>query len=255
LVSYRRGVELVFKALADPTRRALLDALFDRDGQTLGVLAGRFDVTRVAVAKHLRLLETAGLVVSRRHGRNKMHYLNPVPIRLIHDRWVSKYTEAWAVGLAGLKRDLETAPVGIGAEQPIPPTTAKERYDVTVTRTHFTGVRTVSIPVDNQEEALRFYVETLKFTKLRDVATPNGGRWIELAPGDDNIIITLEPASSAVTRGAIGIRFTTDDAEAAHAALATAGVEVDDILRWPGTPAMFAFRDPDGNAFSITETS
>lgn len=101
----------VFKALADPTRRDLLDALFERDGQTLGVLAGRFDMTRVAVAKHLHVLETAGLVVSRRRGREKMHYLNPVPIRLIYDRWVTKYTEAWAVGLVDLKRDLETAPV------------------------------------------------------------------------------------------------------------------------------------------------
>jgi lactoylglutathione lyase len=126
---------------------------------------------------------------------------------------------------------------------------------MTLTSAHITGVRTVSIPVDNQDDALRFYVETLKFAKLRDVPIPNGDRWIELSPGDDHVIITLELASSAVTRGAIGVRFTTDDAEAAHAALATAGVEVDDILRWPGTPAMFAFRDPDGNAFSITETS
>lgn len=125
---------------------------------------------------------------------------------------------------------------------------------MTVTRTYFTGVRTVSIPVDNQDDALGFYVDTLKFTKLRDLPTPNGGRWIELAPGGDNVILTLEPAPAAVTRGAIGIRFTTDDAEAAHGALANAGVEIDDILRWPGTPAMFAFRDPDGNAFSVTET-
>jgi len=101
------GVELVFKALADQTRRALLDELFGCDGQTLGALASRFDMTRVAVAKHLRLLEGAGLVVTRRRGREKLHYLNPVPIRLVHDRWVSKYTEGWAAGLADLKRDLE----------------------------------------------------------------------------------------------------------------------------------------------------
>jgi catechol 2,3-dioxygenase-like lactoylglutathione lyase family enzyme len=84
---------------------------------------------------------------------------------------------------------------------------------------------------------------------------PNGGRWIELAPGGDNAIVTLEPAETEVTRGAIGIRFTTDDAEAAHAALLAAGVDIGEILRWPGVPAMFAFRDPDGNAFSITETA
>ena len=97
----------VFRALADPTRRALLDELFRQDGQTLGGLAGRFSMTRVAVAKHLRLLEEAGLVVTTRRGREKLHYLNPVPIRLVHDRWVSKYTEAWAAGLVDLKSRLE----------------------------------------------------------------------------------------------------------------------------------------------------
>ena len=98
---------MVFRALADPTRRALLDALFVQDGQTLVALTARHDMTRIAVAKHLRLLEHAGLVVSRRRGREKLHFLNTVPIRLIHDRWVSKYTEPWAAGLAGLKRELE----------------------------------------------------------------------------------------------------------------------------------------------------
>ena len=107
MVSYCGHVETVFRALADPTRRALLDALFDRDGQTLAALTARHDMTRIAVAKHLHLLEDAGLVVSRRRGREKLHYLNAVPIRLIHDRWVSKYTEPWAAGLAGLKRELE----------------------------------------------------------------------------------------------------------------------------------------------------
>jgi len=97
----------VFRALADPTRRALLDELFARDGQTLVSLTARHDMTRIAVAKHLKILEDAGLVVSRRQGREKLHYLNPVPIRLVHDRWVSKYTEPWAAGLVGLKRELE----------------------------------------------------------------------------------------------------------------------------------------------------
>ena len=101
-------MELVFKALSDKTRRELLDELFRRDGQTLNALASRFDMTRVAVAKHLHLLEDAGLVVTRRRGREKLHYLNPVPIRIVHDRWVSKYTEAWTAGLADLKRDLES---------------------------------------------------------------------------------------------------------------------------------------------------
>jgi uncharacterized protein YndB with AHSA1/START domain len=107
MVSYDGPVENVFRALADPTRRALLDALFVQDGQTLVALAARHDMTRIGVAKHLRLLEDAGLILSRRRGREKLHFLNPVPIRLIHDRWVSKYTEPWAAGLTGLKRELE----------------------------------------------------------------------------------------------------------------------------------------------------
>jgi uncharacterized protein YndB with AHSA1/START domain/biotin operon repressor len=100
-------VERVFRALADPTRRELLDELFRRDGQSLNALASRFAMTRVAVAKHLRLLEEAGLVVSDRRGREKLHFLNSVPIRLVHDRWVSKYTATWAAGLVDLKRELE----------------------------------------------------------------------------------------------------------------------------------------------------
>jgi lactoylglutathione lyase len=126
---------------------------------------------------------------------------------------------------------------------------------MTATPTHITGIRTVSIPVDDQDAALRFYTGKLGFTVLRDNPIPGGGRWIELAPGADNAIVTLEPAAAQITRGAIGIRFTTADAEAAHAALLDADVDTDEILRWPGVPAMFAFRDPDGNTFSITETA
>src|SRR6476660_5222612 len=97
----------VFRALADPTRRSLLDELFREDGQTLGALEGRLPMTRVGVMKHLRVLEEAGLVTTRRQGREKLHFLNPVPIRLVHDRWVSKYAEPWAATLSGLKRHLE----------------------------------------------------------------------------------------------------------------------------------------------------
>ena len=100
-------MELVFRALADPTRRALLDALFVEDGQTLMALHARFPMTRIAVAKHLGLLEEAGLVTTRRRGREKLHFLNPVPIRTVHDRWVSKYTDGWAAGLVDLKQELE----------------------------------------------------------------------------------------------------------------------------------------------------
>ncbi|HEY5320611.1 MAG TPA: VOC family protein [Galbitalea sp.] len=122
------------------------------------------------------------------------------------------------------------------------------------TITHITGVRTVSIPVENQDAALQFFIGTLGFTLLRDLPTLNGGRWIEIAPTDTSVILTLEPATPKTTRGSIGIRFTTDDIDAAHSVLRERAVETDDILRWPGIPAMFAFRDPDGNAFSITAT-
>jgi uncharacterized protein YndB with AHSA1/START domain len=100
-------VDKVFRAMADPTRRRLLDALFKKDGQTLTELEGRFRMTRFGVMKHLRQLEEAGLVVTKRRGREKVHYLNPVPIRLVHDRWVSKYAEPWASALSGLKTKLE----------------------------------------------------------------------------------------------------------------------------------------------------
>jgi DNA-binding transcriptional ArsR family regulator len=100
-------VDEVFKALADPTRRGLLDELFAEDGQTLSALEARLPMTRFGVMKHLKQLEEAGLVVTRRRGREKLHFLNPVPIRLIHDRWVSRFTEPLAAGLAELKADLE----------------------------------------------------------------------------------------------------------------------------------------------------
>ena len=101
------NADAVFRALADPTRRGLLDALFKRDGQSLGELGQRLRMTRFGVMKHLRVLEEAGLVVTRRRGREKLHFLNPVPIRLIHDRWIDKYTEPWAAMLSELKDDLE----------------------------------------------------------------------------------------------------------------------------------------------------
>jgi uncharacterized protein YndB with AHSA1/START domain len=100
-------MDLVFRALADPTRRGLLDELFKEDGQTLTALEERFPMTRFGVMKHLKVLEEANLVVTRRRGREKLHFLNPIPIRLVHDRWVSKYAEPWAAGLTGLKRELE----------------------------------------------------------------------------------------------------------------------------------------------------
>ena len=99
--------DLVFRALADPTRRHLLDRLFVRDGRTLTELESELEMTRFGVMKHLRILEEAGLVVTRREGRQKLHYLNPVPIRLIHDRWIDKYTERRVSALSQLKTALE----------------------------------------------------------------------------------------------------------------------------------------------------
>jgi uncharacterized protein YndB with AHSA1/START domain len=101
-------VDDVFKALSDPSRRKLLDRLFKRDGQTLGELCERVDMTRFGVMKHLRVLEEAGLVVTRRQGREKLHHLNPMPIRLVHDRWVSKYRAPFAAALSDLKSRLES---------------------------------------------------------------------------------------------------------------------------------------------------
>jgi len=97
----------VFRALADPTRRHLLDRLFERDGSSLTELESELEMTRFGVMKHLRVLEEAGLVNTRREGRAKLHYLNPVPIRLIHDRWIDKYTEHRVAALADLKTELE----------------------------------------------------------------------------------------------------------------------------------------------------
>lgn len=97
----------VFRALADPTRRYLLDLLFERDGRTLTELESELEMTRFGVMKHLKVLEDASLVVTRKQGREKLHFLNPVPIRMVHDRWIDKYTERRVTALLDLKRELE----------------------------------------------------------------------------------------------------------------------------------------------------
>jgi DNA-binding transcriptional ArsR family regulator len=112
MVTYFRAMpdrddDRVFKALADPTRRLLLDRLFERDGRTLTELEADLEMTRFGVMKHLKVLEEAGLVISRKSGREKLHFLNPVPIRLIHDRWIDKYTERQVTALVDLKAELE----------------------------------------------------------------------------------------------------------------------------------------------------
>ncbi len=100
-------MDAVFRALADPTRRDLLDRLYRGDGQTLHELTSHYSMSRIGVMKHLQLLEDAGLIVSKRRGREKYHFLNPIPIRLVHDRWVSKFAEPWAAALSEIKQRLE----------------------------------------------------------------------------------------------------------------------------------------------------
>ena len=100
-------MDLVFKAMADPTRRQILDSLFEQNGQTLTSLEQELPMTRFGVAKHLKVLEEANLVVTRKRGREKLHFLNPVPIRLVYERWMDKYSEPWAASLTDLKRTLE----------------------------------------------------------------------------------------------------------------------------------------------------
>jgi DNA-binding transcriptional ArsR family regulator len=121
LVTFDDAVDEVFRALADPNRRALLDALRARDGQTLTELCRALPaMTRFGVMKHLGVLESAHLVATRREGREKLHFLNPVPIREIHDRWISKFAEPWAAAMVDLKRTLEQ-------EEACPPVTSSRR--------------------------------------------------------------------------------------------------------------------------------
>ena len=101
-------MDKVLRALANPTRRSVLDALFVSDGQTVTALVECFPISRIGVMKHLRVLEEAGLIVTKRRGREKLHFLNTVPIRLVHDRWVSEYAERWTAALVGFKQELET---------------------------------------------------------------------------------------------------------------------------------------------------
>src|SRR5271170_3426017 len=117
MVTYYFAVNDVFRALADPTRRSLLDELLKVDGQSLSALEGRLPMSRFGVMKHLKVLEAAGLVKTKRRGREKLHFLNPVPIRLVHDRWVSKYAEPWAAGLSGLKKRMEEPTMSTDTQQ------------------------------------------------------------------------------------------------------------------------------------------
>jgi uncharacterized protein YndB with AHSA1/START domain len=137
MVTYGVGMDEVFRALSDPTRRALLDELFREDGQTLSALQARAPMTRFGVMKHLAVLERAGLLTTRRRGREKLHFLNPVPIRLVHDRWVSKYSEPWAATLAGLKMRLEADMTSTtdSAKRPWTATAAERVFEIYIQTT------------------------------------------------------------------------------------------------------------------------
>ena len=141
----------IFRALSDPSRRLLLDQLFERDGQTLGELCGHLPrMTRFGVMKHLRILEAAGLVTVQRHGREKRHYLNPVPIRLIHDRWISKYAEPVVGSMTALKRRLEDP------SMPAPTIAPKHVYSVFIRTTPEALWRAIT----DGDETVQYYYGT-----------------------------------------------------------------------------------------------
>jgi lactoylglutathione lyase len=120
--------------------------------------------------------------------------------------------------------------------------------------TRITGVRAIGVPVRDQDKALEYYTGTLGFTKRLDVPIGGGSRWIEVAPEGAPTSIALVPAKDDVPAGVeTGVRFTTADADAVHAELLAAGTDVDGVLRWPGVPAMFSFRDQDGNRMEVVE--
>ncbi|HKD87613.1 MAG TPA: VOC family protein [Streptosporangiaceae bacterium] len=117
-----------------------------------------------------------------------------------------------------------------------------------------TGVRTIGVPVRDQGKALEFYTTVLGFSKRLDVPTPQGTRWIEVGPPSGEPSIALVQEHDGVPAGVeTGIRLTTADADAAHAALLARGVDASEVLRWPGVPPMFSFRDQDGNGLELVQ--
>jgi DNA-binding transcriptional ArsR family regulator/uncharacterized protein YndB with AHSA1/START domain len=160
----------VFKALADPSRRLLLDRLFARDGRTLSALESELAMTRFGVMKHLRVLEDAGLLTTRRSGRSKLHFLNPVPIRLVHDRWIDKYTEPRVAALAALKADLEKE------EHAMPDTgtpTAAQVYQMFIRATPEAIWAAITTP---EFTARYFYGSLIEITPQRRLAHGPDGR-------------------------------------------------------------------------------
>jgi catechol 2,3-dioxygenase-like lactoylglutathione lyase family enzyme len=131
-----------------------------------------------------------------------------------------------------------------------------ETMTTTQNLTNITDVGGVAVPVSDQEDALRFYVERLGFEVVRDIPMGEGGRWMQVAPRGGRVAVALVAARDGGATGVdTGITLATTDAAADHAVLATSGVEVDELLRWPGVPVMFSFRDPDGNQLKVMETA
>jgi len=164
-------VDLVFKALGDSHRRKLLDRLYKRDGQTLTELCARMPMTRFGIMKHLRLLEEAGLVTTRMQGREKLHFLNPVPLRLIHDRWTSKYAGPFTRALGALKRRLE--------EEPMADPKLKHVYEIYIRAPPKQLWQAITDPVFTQQY---FYGSSVKSTFKSGApvtyADPDGGAMI-----------------------------------------------------------------------------
>jgi uncharacterized protein YndB with AHSA1/START domain/DNA-binding transcriptional ArsR family regulator len=190
------GDDAVFKALADPIRRALLDQLFERDGQTLGELCAQVPrLTRFGVMKHLGVLESGGLVVTRRVGREKLHYLNPIPIRLIHDRWIGKYAEPWAAGLSRLKASLE------GETMDAP----KHVYQVYIRTTPERLWQALVNPADTQRYFYQSHYESSWAagapyrTILPDGSTPFEGTILEIDP-PRRLVYSFHYVGNAATR-------------------------------------------------------
>jgi uncharacterized protein YndB with AHSA1/START domain/DNA-binding transcriptional ArsR family regulator len=177
-------VDEVFKALADPSRRLLLDRLFERDGQSLLELQAELAMTRFGVMKHLRVLEEAGLVTTRRVGRQKLHYLNPVPIRLVHDRWISRYAEPIVAQLSALKARLEEPPMGVQAPRHV--------YEIYIRTTPERLWRAITDPADTRQ--YYFGTEVQSDWKV-------GSRMVYLDHGETSLdckILEIDPAHRLV---------------------------------------------------------
>ena len=197
----------VFKALADPTRRGLLDELYEEDGQSLTALERRLPMTRIAVMKHLRVLEDAGLVTTKRRGREKLHFLNPVPIRLVHDRWVSKYAEPWAATLTGLKTTLEaemekvfeiyikTTPERLWEAITDPDLRARYSFGVRVESDWTTGSTYESMPASSRSRRARTSRSTRRAGSCR--ASTRSGATTSRREGTSRVTWEIEPVGDS----------------------------------------------------------